>query len=661
MARATIRAARSTLLTSTAQIFLEPLRGGMKAPHTHLIYEFGDFELDAQRRVLTSRADGQQQQVTGRVFDTLLYLVERPGQLLDKRALMEALWPNVVVEEGNLTQTIHTLRKVLGERPGEHRYIVTIAGRGYRFVADVKVRSAPVEKPVPSESAPPVVDNERPRRRRIVTIALATSLAALLVIALFVVRGRDEPPAARPAQAMPSIAVLPFADMSAEQDQEYFADGLSEEILNLLAQSEAMRVIARTSSFSFKDQSVDLATIARRLDVTHVLEGSVRKSGDRLRITAQLIDGATSAHVWSETYDRNMQDIFSVQSEIAASVASALRVTLGSRAGSKRSETSSPEAHELYLQGRHLFNRRSRSDILRAKEYFEEALRIDPGYARAWAALAGVYIVAPSEGIQLPPDAKTKWREAIERGVALAPDLAETNVRAAQYYWRNGDRVAGRRYLAAATAANPSDPLLLGVLMGRAVDEGRIEDALSMQRRVTAMDPLTYVNRTNLGTLLAGVGRFEEAQVEFERALELSPASEELGIHIVQVLVMQRRTDEALTVIQHMPAGFARDQSLALTYHARGDSAEADAALARLIEVAERPDSNHEMAFAVAELYAMRAELDHAFQWLDVANRREKAAEFDTNWIANLRLSPLLESLRADPRWQALLAAVLER
>jgi TolB-like protein/DNA-binding winged helix-turn-helix (wHTH) protein/tetratricopeptide (TPR) repeat protein len=633
----------------------------MKAPHTHLIYEFGDFELDAQRRVLTSRADGQQQQITGRVFDTLLYLVERPGQLLDKRALMEALWPNVVVEEGNLTQTIHTLRKVLGERPGEHRYIVTVAGRGYRFVADVKVRSARVEQPVPAESAPRVVDNKPPRRRRAIAIAAATSWVAFLVIALFVVRGRDEPPTAQPTQVVPSIAVLPFADMSPAQDQEYFADGLSEEILNLLAQSEGMRVIARTSSFSFKDQSVDLATIARRLDVTHVLEGSVRKSGDRLRITAQLIDGATSAHIWSQTYDRTMQDIFSVQSEIAASVASALSVTLGSRAGSKHAETSSPKAHEFYLQGRHLFNRRSASDILRAKEYFEEALRIDPSYARAWAALAGVYIVAPSEGIQLPPDAKTKWREAIERGVALAPDLAETNVRAAQYYWRNGDRVAGRRHLAAAREANPSDPLLLGVLMGRAVDEGRIEDALSMQRRVTAMDPLTYVNRTNLGTLLAGLGRFEEAQVEFERALELSPASEELRIHIVQVLVMQRRTDEALTVIQNIPAGFARDQSLALAYHARGDSAEADAALARLIEVAERPDSNHETALAVAELYAMRAELDQAFQWLDVANRRERAAEFDTNWIANLRLSPLLEPLRADPRWQALLAAVLER
>ncbi len=175
----------------------------------------------------------------------------------------------------------------------------------------------------------------------------------------------------------------------------------------------------------------------------HVLEGSVRKSGERVRITAQLIDGATSAHVWSETYDRNVQDVFGVQTAIATAVADALQIKLRSSDVPRRAETSSTQAYESYLQGRHLFNRRSGSDLVQAKTHFEQAVKIDPGYARAWAALAGVYLVMRYEGPELP-DAMSKWGEAAQRAVALAPDLAEANVRAAQYYWQTGDLDDGR-------------------------------------------------------------------------------------------------------------------------------------------------------------------------------------------------------------------------
>lgn len=259
----------------------------MQPQPAHLIYEFGDFELDALRRVLVSRADGQQVDITGRVFEALVYFVERPGQLVDKKVLIEALWPHVVVEEGNLTQTIHTLRRVLGERPGEHRYIATVPGRGYRFVADVRVRTEQTQL------------DAVPSRRSTTTVLAGTALLLVLltVVAVLAWRGRDQPVVEAAVPTQPSIAVLPFVDMSTEQDQEPFAEGLSEEILNLLAHSDALRVIARTSSFSFKNQNADIGAIAQRLAVSHVLEGSVRKSGERVRITAQLIDGSTSAHV----------------------------------------------------------------------------------------------------------------------------------------------------------------------------------------------------------------------------------------------------------------------------------------------------------------------------------------------------------------------------
>jgi TolB-like protein/DNA-binding winged helix-turn-helix (wHTH) protein len=617
-----------------------------------MIYEFGDFELDALRRVLVSRADGRQVEITGRVLEALVCLVERPGQLVDKKALIEALWPHVVVEEGSLTQTIHTLRRVLGEKPGEHRYIATVPGRGYRFVAEVSVRNEQAK-------APAKLDAVSSRRPKTVLAGAALAFVLLAVVAALGWRGRGQPvdQAAVPA---PSIAVLPFVDMSTEQDQEHFAEGLSEEILNLLAHTDALRVIARTSSFSFKGQNADIKTIAQRLDVSHVLEGSVRKSGERVRITAQLIDASTSAHVWSDTYDRDVGDIFGVQREIAAAVADALHVTL-SRSGPRRAETTSTQAYEHYLQGRHLFNRRSDTDLLQAKSHFEAAVRIDPSYGRAWAALAGVYFVARYESVELP-DAMQKWGQAAERAVALAPDLAEAHVRAAQYYGHAGDPDAMHAHFARAKTLDPGEPLLIGMSVGDAITEGRLDDAVAMQRRVVAADPLSATLRGNFGNLLMMVGRLPEAQAELERALELSPAGVAMTADVADVLILQGRVDEALRVISRMPAGHIRDQRLALAYFARGDAREGDAMLARLLALAEKPDFDATMAVAIAEVFAVRNDPDRAFEWLDTARRRAAGQPGGgrlPSWamLERLQLAPFLKPLHADPRWDPLLAA----
>lgn len=623
----------------------------MQPQQAHLIYEFGDFELDALRRVLVSRADGQQVDITGRVLEALVYFVERPGQLVDKKALIEALWPHVVVEEGNLTQTIHTLRRVLGEKPGEHRYIATVPGRGYRFVADVGVRTEQTEQTK--------LDAVPSRRPKTVVAGAALLLVLLTVVAVLAWRGRGQPVDQAAVPAQPSIAVLAFVDMSTEQDQEHFAEGLSEEILNLLAHTDALRVIARTSSFSFKDQNADIATIAQRLAVSHVLEGSVRKSGERVRITAQLIDGSTSAHVWSDTYDRDVHDIFGVQREIATAVADALHVTLGS-AGPSRAETTSTQAYDHYLQGRHLFNRRSGSDLLQAKSHLEQAVQIDPNYGRAWAALAGVYFVARYDGLELP-SAMENWREAAERALALAPDLAEAHVRAAQYYGHAGDPNALQTHLARAAVLDPADPLVLGNSLERATHEGRLEDAIELQRRVIAIDPLSATPHGNLGNLLMMVGRLPEAQAEMERALELSPASVNMASDVADVLILQGRADEALKVIARMSAGYRRDQRFALAYFARGDESEGNSMLARLLALAEEPDSDATVAVAIAEVYAARNDADRAFEWLDTTRRTSRSHPgLLPDWAVRetLQLAPFLKSLHTDPRWGQLLATL---
>jgi TolB-like protein/DNA-binding winged helix-turn-helix (wHTH) protein/tetratricopeptide (TPR) repeat protein len=620
----------------------------MQPPQSNLIHEFGDFELDTLRRVLVSRIDGQQVDITGRVIEALVYLVERPGQLVEKKALIEALWPHVIVEDGNLSQTIHTLRRVLGEKPGEHRYIATVPGRGYKFVAEVKVRGA--------QTAPVAVPSRRPKW---ILAGIGSAMVLLAVIAVLAWRDRSPPPAPPAIAAQPSIAVLPFVDMSAEQDQAHFADGLSEEILNILAHADALRVIARTSSFSFRDQNADIGTIAQRLAVSHVLEGSVRKSGERVRITAQLIDGATSAHVWSDTYDRDVHDIFGVQREIAAAVADALHVTLR-RAGPTRAETSSTQAYEHYLQGRHLFHRRSGEDLLQAKSHFEEAVRIDPDYGRAWAGLAGVYLVGRYERVDLP-DAMPNWRVAAERAVTAAPDLAEAHVRAAQYYLHAGDEKAAQSHIDRATTLDPQEPLLLGRTLARLINAGRLEDAIELQVGIVATDPLSAANRGTLGSLLAMVGRLPEAEAELERALELSPAGVNTLAAIADVLILQGRTDEALEVIPRLPDGHLRYVRLALAHFARGDEREANADLARLLALAENPDSEPAVAVAVAEVYAARNDTDRAFQWLNTASRgllKQPGILPSAVLVDLVHMSPFLKPLHADPRWNPLLASI---
>lgn len=604
----------------------------------HLIYEFGEFRLDALRRVLSSRVDGQPLQLTGKIFDTLLYFVERSGQLLDKRTLMEALWPNVVVEESNLTQVIHTLRRVLGERPDDHRFIVTVPGRGYRFVADVTTST--VEEP------------QQPVRPRLLAAA-AAAVMVLAGVAFWLLQGSGQPSRSASNHPPPlSIAVLAFVDMSEAQDQAYFAEGLSEEILNLLAQSTTLRVTARTSSFSFKGRNVDIATIADTLNTTHVLEGSVRKSGDRVRITAQLVDGRSSVHLWSQTYDRDMTDVFGVQDEIAAAVAESLQVTLTGSATPAMGQTKNAIAFERYLQGKYFFNRRGESDVARAKEYFEQALQLDPGYARAWAGLAGVHQLARQQGL---PEAQAAWRAAVDQALALGPNLADSHVRAAQLYGWLGDRVASEAHCKRAMALNPSDPLVLGAASGRAFAQGRWSEGVALQRRAVAVDPLSAIGRGNLGVYLTTLGEWDEAITELEKARELSPTLNRIDSDIARLQLLRQRFDEGLAAVERIPAGLARDQAMALAHRAPGQKAAADAALARLVALASGTNRDPTVGVSIAEAYAFRGEEDEALKWVT----RAMEQQVGRNWTREeVMQSPFLRTLHADARWHTLLARV---
>src|SRR4030095_16080052 len=493
----------------------------------HPIYEFGDFQLDAVRSCVRARVDGCVVQLNPRALETLLYLVEHAGQLIEKSTLMKAIWPNVIVEEGNIQQAIHELRRALNERPGEHRFIVTVPGRGYSFVADVVLRerasqhfgfaeqrpdavnqatvAAGPSAPVPTAASPGQTASGRGRASSGVGAgalpqvkgwsggrsrpALWLSVAACLVaVGMYAVwEGVGTGVADRLLRSatkqtpLASIAVLAFSDLTPGRDQQYFSDGLSEELITLLAQAPSLRVIARTSSFSFKDKNVDVATIARHLGVTHVLEGSVRRAGDHVRISVQLIDAATSSHVWAQTYDRKADDIFAVQGEIATSVASVLKATLAGTTVPTIPAPTDLRAYEQFLRARFVYNRRHSGDVKDAEEAYRLALEIDPAFARAWAALSAVYLVEAGETNELGLSrdvALARARDAAERALKLAPDLAEAHVRFANYRFETGDRAGAREQIYHAAALEPDNPLVLSNVAGIALREGRLEDAI---------------------------------------------------------------------------------------------------------------------------------------------------------------------------------------
>ena len=494
----------------------------------------------------------------------------------------------------------------------------------------------------------PVAEARAPRRIGpwIPAAAVVVVLAAATALYLGRSTRAPEPEAAAPAAetGKTAIAVLPFANLSPEKDQEYFSDGLTEELLNALAKNPKLRVTSRTSAFSFKGKEGDLKTIADKLGVTHVLEGSVRKAGDQLRITAQLIEVATDSHLWSETYDRQMDNIFAVQEDIAASVGGALKATL-ERGQPPEVQETEPAAYNAYLQGRYFLDRRSKEDLEKAIGYYEQALRIDPDYARAWVGLAAAHSRQADWGYVPVDEGYGKARQEAEKALELDPNLAEAHAslgcikRSYDWDWTGAD-AAYRRAL----ELEPANAEVVSGAATLAATLGRFEEAITLHRRAIELDPLRVRAHYYLGLTAYYAGRLEEAEGAFRKALELNPQYP--GAHQVlgRIYLMRSKPEEALAEMQKEPEPLWRGFGLALAYHAAGRKKEADAALADYID-----KNQNEAAFQIAEIYAYRGETDKAFEWLERAYKQRDGG------LSQLKGDPLLRSLESDPRYAAFL------
>jgi serine/threonine-protein kinase len=443
-----------------------------------------------------------------------------------------------------------------------------------------------------------------------------------------------------------SIAVLPLLNESGDPKDEYFSDGLSEELIAALAQISGLKVIGRSSSFRFKDRKEEPKTIGERLGVSTLLDGTVRKQGDRVRIVAELVNAADGIQLWTRTFDRELKDIFAVQEEIAKAVAESLKVTLlGTRENQNQIATNNVEAHNAYLQGRFHLLRRNVEDFRKAIGYYDQAIELDPRYALAYAERGEAWAFMGDLTGQRPT-AYPKARSDAERAVAIAPALAEA--RAALGWvrcladWRFAEGLAELKRAKELSPANPTANDLLARII---VYLGRFDEAERQAREAVELDPLSTVTQGNLARVLFYAGKLDEADAAARKSAELQPAG--AGSHRFQVLIAVQRGDgdAALRDAQLEPDEGFRRFELALAHYARGDRPAADAALADLIAKAREG-----FAYQIAEVYAVRGEADKAFEWLQISFHDRDAGAL------GLLVDPLLRGLRDDPRYKNLLA-----
>jgi TolB-like protein/DNA-binding winged helix-turn-helix (wHTH) protein/tetratricopeptide (TPR) repeat protein len=597
----------------------------------------------------------------------LLYLAARAGRVVGLDELLREVWPNLVVTPQSVYNAIAQLRGLLGDSTDTPAYITTVSRKGYRLVAPVEFASRPEapgelvraaqQSEVPSpgkqvaatsvEGDLPTISPKRGWLRWMMPWLAVAALAAAVLAYVMSDRLRSPsvpvaPAANRPSVAVgPSIAVLPLLDLSETHDQEYLSDGLAEELTHTLSQVQGLKVAARTSAFAFKGRGDDIDGIAARLHVSHVLEGSVRKSEDRLRITLQLIRTDTGFHIWSKTYDSQRAELFHLQEDVASDVVRALDSTLFITRSAPRPEPN-PDAYGLLLQGRYYGRRNTQADRSHSIELYESAVAIDPSYALAWAWLAQGYGVQAAAGWVPAENGYDRSRQAAQRAIALDPLLGDGHaaygyvLESFDWNWSKAEAEYKR-----ALELDPSSVRALNLNGHLAMTLGHVDEAEHFYRLAIEADPLSPGARIGLIVTLRCQNRLAEAETATRQTLTIAPATLHAALGVI--LLARGQPQGALVEIQQEREERWRLSDLPLAYDALGRRADADGAFDQLIE------KYPQFPFRVAVIFASRGQADAAFEWLE---RARQARDFDMLWI---KVDPAMKSLHADPRFAALL------
>jgi TolB-like protein/DNA-binding winged helix-turn-helix (wHTH) protein/Flp pilus assembly protein TadD len=622
---------------------------------------FKTFRLDTANHILWR--NGNRVPIAPKGFDVLAYLVDHAGQVVTQAEILEALWPETHVNPEALRKYILEIRKALGDRPNDPEFIETMPKRGYRFIAPVIDENA-VEPPdvdrsqateehgaeedagtaavPPEQEGPPV--NRRVRKLAIISILAIVAVAGLAGYLWLTRNGRNAP-----AVTDTSIAVLPFVDMSPAKDQEYFSDGLAEQLINDLARVSGLKVVGRSSSFQFKGKNDDLRDVGRKLGVANVLEGSVRREGNHVRITAELIKADDGFQLWSQTYDREIKDIFAVQDDIALAATQALQVKLlgaDGRPVAANLRSANPEAYQAYLQANYFLGRGTgKVELGKALAYADTAIKLDEKYAPAWALRASVQNTMAEVGLTDVTGGFRNARDDAERAIALDPSLAPAYLALARtqiYYDWDWDAADTSLTKAAALEPGSVEVFRMRSYLARAL--GNLDEAVKLYEQAVALDPLRANSHLGLGYVLYMAGRYDEARASLQKALDLNPQADFAHANLSKILLAEGKRQPALAEIEKEPNDWEKFTDQALIYHALGREQDSNAALTQLIA-----KHGADSAYQIAEVYAFRGQPDQAFAWLERAYEQRDAGLPDT------KVDPLFKNLRHDPRYAELL------
>jgi len=613
------------------------------------VKSFRSFCLDTSNQCLWR---GEERvQIPPKAYDVLRYLVENPRRLVTPDELLERLWPETYVNPEVVRKYILDIRKILGDRPGKPEFIETVTKRGYRFIATVVDETATSERQ--GEGAAPetaALEQARPSSQR----HPLQTVAVVLLLAVFVLgataghfwSARNTP--TRSSLNANSIAVLPFTDVSPSKDQEYFSDGLSDELITDLAKTPGLKVVARSSAFQFKGKNEDLHSVAQKLGVANVLEGSVRKEGNRARISVELIQADDGFQLWSETYDREIKDIFAVQDEIARAVVDALQSKLlkGDATLADSSRVTNSEAYQAYLQARYFIARgMDKEDLTKALSFADQAVKLDPNYAPACAERARVLEAMARALVIDEADGFRRARASAEKSIALDPKLAAGYLALALVQInQDWDWKGASASLEKARQLTPGSVNVLRIQGYLDRNMGRVDEAIALYRQAIALDPLNSDFHATLADQLYGLGRYEEAKTELTKAEELN--SQHSSLHLIrsEILLMEGHPPEAVTEIEKETSDWQKLTGEALAYSAAGRHQDSDMALRDLIA-----KHQNDCAYQIAEVYAYRGEVDQGFEWLDRAYRQRDPG------VREVTNDPLMKSLLHDPRYAQLL------
>jgi TolB-like protein/DNA-binding winged helix-turn-helix (wHTH) protein/Tfp pilus assembly protein PilF len=629
--------------------------GELKEGASLVTYSFGPFLLDpAQCRL--SR-DGQDLRLPPKVFETLVLLVERQGLLVEKDDLMKALWPDMFVEEVTLARNISLLRKALGDAPGQDqsRYIETVSKRGYRFIGKVTKNDGP-ETPVEQTRTAALSRSPSGKRRaRVGAVALAVFIVG--IGAFWAYHFLHRPPA-----GIRSLAVLPLENLSSSPEQEYFADAMTDELITDLAQIHSLRVISRSSVMQFKHPKENLREIAAALNVDAVVEGSVSRDGSRVHITAQLLDAREDRHLWAATYERPLQDVLSLQSQIANAIADQVeaKLTPAESARLTKPRPINQESYDALVQGRFLRNRRAPAEMQKALAYFQRAVASDPGSAEAWAALGDCYAsLGGDQGSADPNSVRPLARDALTKALELDPDLAEAHSSMGWYkMWFEWDSPGAEREFLRGIELSPNSSTAHRYYAFYLRIRRRFDEALEQNRLAMELSPLDILPQGLLVMIYAAQGEEEKVLAQANRVLEIDPDFTGVYVGIAGVFRARHQWREAYAALEHVKNSYRTDYlfGVASVAASAGDMRRARSAMADLEEYA-RHDYVSPLAFAFYE--AKFGDREKAFQWLEKGFKEHATdmIELDVEGVNSLS-DPTCGFGASDPRFRELIRRI---